>query len=153
MTSITHASAESVDARGRVKTLTTMGVFAAMFALGLGFSLRLLNPWDESWFVQVVLLAFGVYTAYRSGDAEAAGKVVAIFLLAPQLMGPIQALSVYLIMAGSAATTLPRLLRNAELRREARRSRRTRRPCGRHEPTPARTEAAGPTRRGTGCRS
>ena len=54
MTSITHASAESVDARGRVKTLTTMGVFAAMFALGLGFSLRLLNPWDESWFVQVV---------------------------------------------------------------------------------------------------
>jgi ATP-binding cassette, subfamily B, bacterial len=55
-----------------------------------------------SWFVQVVLLAFGVYTAYRSGDSEAAGKVVAIFLLAPQLMGPIQALSVYLIMAGSA---------------------------------------------------
>ena len=55
-----------------------------------------------SWLVQVVLLAFGVYTAYRSGDAEAAGKVVAIFLLAPQLMGPIQALSVYLIMAGSA---------------------------------------------------
>ncbi|HEX8898263.1 MAG TPA: ABC transporter ATP-binding protein, partial [Chthoniobacterales bacterium] len=55
-----------------------------------------------SWVVQVVLLAFGVYTAYRSGDAEAAGKVVAIFLLAPQLMGPIQALSVYLIMAGSA---------------------------------------------------
>src|SRR5436190_10085549 len=55
-----------------------------------------------SWFVQVVLLAFGVYTAYRSGDAEAAGKVVAIFRLAPQLMGPIQALSVYLIMAGSA---------------------------------------------------
>jgi ABC-type multidrug transport system fused ATPase/permease subunit len=55
-----------------------------------------------SWLVQVVLLAFGVYTAYRSGDVEAAGKVVAIFLLAPQLMGPIQALSVYLIMAGSA---------------------------------------------------
>src|SRR2546421_5591587 len=55
-----------------------------------------------SWLVQVVMLAFAVFAAYRSGDAEAAGKVVAIFLLAPQLMGPIQALSVYLIMAGSA---------------------------------------------------
>jgi hypothetical protein len=37
-----------------VKALTTAGVFAFMFALGLGFSVRLLNPWDESWFVQVL---------------------------------------------------------------------------------------------------
>ncbi|HEY2139072.1 MAG TPA: ABC transporter ATP-binding protein, partial [Chthoniobacterales bacterium] len=55
-----------------------------------------------SWLVQVVMLAFAVYAAYRSGNASAAGNVVAIFLLTPQLMGPIQALSVYIIMAGSA---------------------------------------------------
>ena len=29
-------------------------MFATTFALGLGFSLRLLNPADESWFVQVI---------------------------------------------------------------------------------------------------
>lgn len=54
------------------------------------------------WFVQVVMLAFGIYAAYRSGNPASAGNVVAIFLLTPQLMGPIQALSVYIIMAGSA---------------------------------------------------
>jgi ATP-binding cassette, subfamily B, bacterial len=55
-----------------------------------------------SWLVQVVMLAFAVFAAYRSGNPAAAGNVVAIFLLTPQLMGPIQALSVYIIMAGSA---------------------------------------------------
>jgi ABC-type multidrug transport system fused ATPase/permease subunit len=54
------------------------------------------------WLVQVVMLAFGIYAAYRSGNPASAGNVVAIFLLTPQLMGPIQALSVYIIMAGSA---------------------------------------------------
>lgn len=54
MTSITQATPERVDAGARVRTLTSAGVFMAMFALGLGFSLRLLNPWDESWFVQVI---------------------------------------------------------------------------------------------------
>lgn len=54
------------------------------------------------WLVQVVMLAFGIYAAYKSGNPAAAGNVVAIFLLTPQLMGPIQALSVYIIMAGSA---------------------------------------------------
>jgi ABC-type multidrug transport system fused ATPase/permease subunit len=54
------------------------------------------------WFVQVVMLAFGIFAAYKSGNPAAAGNVVAIFLLTPQLMGPIQALSVYIIMAGSA---------------------------------------------------
>src|SRR2546430_5405660 len=55
-----------------------------------------------SWLVQVVMLAFAVFAAYRSGNPAAAGNVVAIFLLTPQLMGPIQALSVYIFMAGSA---------------------------------------------------
>jgi ATP-binding cassette subfamily B protein len=54
------------------------------------------------WFVQVVMLSFGIWAAYKSGNPSSAGNVVAIFLLTPQLMGPIQALSVYIIMAGSA---------------------------------------------------
>ena len=54
------------------------------------------------WLVQVVMLAFGIFAAYKSGNPASAGNVVAIFLLTPQLMGPIQALSVYIIMAGSA---------------------------------------------------
>jgi ABC-type multidrug transport system fused ATPase/permease subunit len=55
-----------------------------------------------SWFIQVVLLAFGVFVAIRSGSAESAGNVVAIFLLAPALMSPIGSLSAYIVMAGSA---------------------------------------------------
>jgi ATP-binding cassette, subfamily B, bacterial len=55
-----------------------------------------------SWVVEVVMLSFAVYSAYKSGDAEAAGKVVAIFLLTPQLMTPIQGLSAYILMAGNA---------------------------------------------------
>src|SRR3954468_24485691 len=55
-----------------------------------------------SWIVEVVMLVFAVYFAYQSGDAEAGGKVVAIFLLTPQLMTPIQGLSAYILMAGNA---------------------------------------------------
>jgi ATP-binding cassette subfamily B protein len=55
-----------------------------------------------SWIVEVVMLSFAVYSAYKSGDADAAGKVVAIFLLTPQLMTPIQGLSAYILMAGNA---------------------------------------------------
>ncbi|HEX4666761.1 MAG TPA: ABC transporter transmembrane domain-containing protein, partial [Chthoniobacterales bacterium] len=55
-----------------------------------------------SWIVEVVMLAFGVYFAYSSGDSAAAGKVVAIFLLTPSLMTPIQGLSAYILMAGNA---------------------------------------------------
>jgi ABC-type multidrug transport system fused ATPase/permease subunit len=55
-----------------------------------------------SWFIQVVMLAFGVFLAIRSGNAESAGNVVAIFLLTPLLMSPIGSLSAYIVMAGSA---------------------------------------------------
>jgi len=64
-------------------------------------SLNLVNGLP-SWFIQVVMLAFGVYLALRSGDAESAGNVVAIFLLTPALMSPIGSLSAYIVMAGSA---------------------------------------------------
>ena len=75
--------------RSRVKNTVTME------SMGLISSL-------PGWLVQVVMLAFGIFAAYKSGNPAAAGNVVAIFLLTPQLMGPIQALSVYIIMAGSA---------------------------------------------------
>jgi ABC-type multidrug transport system fused ATPase/permease subunit len=64
-------------------------------------SLNLVNGLP-SWFIQVVMLAFGVFIAFRSTDPGAAGNVVAIFLLTPQLMAPIGALSAYIVMAGSA---------------------------------------------------
>jgi len=73
------------------------------------------------WFVQVVMLAFGIYAAYKSGNAASAGNVVAIFLLTPQLMGPIQALSVYIIMAGSAwprIETVNEMMESRALREE-----------------------------------
>jgi len=73
------------------------------------------------WLVQVVMLAFGIYAAYKSGNAASAGNVVAIFLLTPQLMGPIQALSVYIIMAGSAwprIETVNEMMESRALREE-----------------------------------
>ena len=73
----------------RVKNTVTMEMMGLISSL-------------PGWLVQVVMLAFGIYAAYKSGNAASAGNVVAIFLLTPQLMGPIQALSVYIIMAGSA---------------------------------------------------
>lgn len=75
--------------RARVKnavTLEYMGLFSGL----------------PSWIVEVVMLSFAVYFAYKSGNPEAAGKVVAIFLLTPQLMTPIQGLSAYILMAGNA---------------------------------------------------
>jgi ATP-binding cassette subfamily B protein len=81
---------ELVDlSRARVKnavTLEYMGLFSGL----------------PSWIVEVVMLSFAVYFAYKSGNPEAAGKVVAIFLLTPQLMTPIQGLSAYILMAGNA---------------------------------------------------
>ena len=64
-------------------------------------SLNLVNGLP-SWFIQVVMLAFGVFLAIRSGNAESAGNVVAIFLLTPALMSPIGSLSAYIVMAGGA---------------------------------------------------
>lgn len=55
-----------------------------------------------AWIVEVAMLTFAVYFAYASRDPAAAGKVVAIFLLTPQLMTPIQGLSAYILMAGNA---------------------------------------------------
>jgi hypothetical protein len=54
VTSMTEARLRRVKDVARVRGLTPAAVFATTFVLGLGFSLRLLNPADESWFVQVI---------------------------------------------------------------------------------------------------
>ncbi len=75
-----------------------------------------------SWFIQVVMLAFGVFVAIRSGNAESAGNVVAIFLLTPLLMSPIGSLSAYIVMAGSAwprIETVTKMLESRASREES----------------------------------
>ena len=75
--------------RAKVKnamTLEYMGLFSGL----------------PAWIVEVAMLTFAVIFAYGSKDPEAGGKVVAIFLLTPQLMTPIQGLSAYILMAGNA---------------------------------------------------
>jgi ABC-type multidrug transport system fused ATPase/permease subunit len=75
-----------------------------------------------SWFIQVVMLAFGVFVAIRSGNAESAGNVVAIFLLTPLLMSPIGSLSAYIVMAGSAwprIETVSKMLESRASREES----------------------------------
>jgi ATP-binding cassette subfamily B protein len=74
-----------------------------------------------SWFIQVVMLGFGVFIAIKSGNPKSAGNVVSIFMLTPQLMAPIGALSAYLVMAGSAwprIETVNEMLESRALREE-----------------------------------
>ncbi|MEY2563744.1 MAG: ATP-binding cassette, subfamily bacterial [Verrucomicrobiota bacterium] len=84
-----HESQLNALLRARLKTTLTME------------SLNLVNGLP-SWFIQVVMVGFGVFLASRSSDPGAAGHVVAIILLTPQLMAPIGALSAYIVMAGGA---------------------------------------------------
>jgi len=75
-----------------------------------------------SWFIQVVMLAFGVLIAIRSGSAESAGNVVAIAGLTPLLMSPIGSLSAYIVMAGSAwprIETVTKMLESRASREES----------------------------------
>jgi ATP-binding cassette, subfamily B, bacterial len=90
-------------AGARVKnaiTLEYMGLFSGL----------------PAWIVEVVMLSFAVYFGYKSGNPEAAGKVVAIFLLTPQLMTPIQGLSAYILMAGNAWPSIETVNRMMESR-------------------------------------
>jgi ABC-type multidrug transport system fused ATPase/permease subunit len=80
-----------LEALLRARLKTTLTIESLNLVMGL-----------PSWFIQVVMLAFGVFLALRSGNAESAGNVVAIFLLTPALMSPIGSLSAYIVMAGSA---------------------------------------------------
>ena len=54
------------------------------------------------WIVPAALLGMAVVAASSSADPSNVGNVVAIFMLAPQLMSPIQNLSGYLVMTGTA---------------------------------------------------
>ncbi len=54
------------------------------------------------WLAPAVLLGMAVAMAVNSPDSVEVGNVVAIFLLAPQLMRPVESLSGILLMAGSS---------------------------------------------------
>ena len=64
-------------------------------------SVNLLNSLP-SLVVQVVLLGFAVWLVLKGNGTARPGDVVAVVLLAPMLMSPIQALSGYIIMASSS---------------------------------------------------
>ena len=55
MTTVGQLSATRARARATVDVVSVPAVFAAMALVGLALSMRLLNTWDESWFVEVVL--------------------------------------------------------------------------------------------------
>jgi ABC-type multidrug transport system fused ATPase/permease subunit len=103
-----HESQLKALLRARLKTTLTME------------SLNLVNGLP-SWFIQVVMVGFGVFLASRSTDPGAAGHVVAIILLTPQLMAPIGALSAYIVMAGNAwprIETVTKMLESRATREE-----------------------------------
>jgi hypothetical protein len=104
VTSITQAPAQSADARGRVKAFTTAGVFAGMFALGLGFSVRLLNPWDESWYVQVLARMRAGDVLYRD-ISYGAGPLPAYASEAVTYLTGVDVLAVKLVVVLAFAAT------------------------------------------------
>src|SRR5205807_1231785 len=91
-----------------------------------------------SWVIQVVLVGFGVFMAFRSGNAGAAGNVVSILLLAPQLMQPIGGISAYIVMAGMA---WPRIKTVTDMMESCARRGRL---CGRQSLRPHRDDVAIP---------
>jgi ATP-binding cassette subfamily B protein len=61
--------------------------------------------------VQIVLLGFAVWLVLKPGGTARPGDVVAVLLLAPMLMAPIQALSGYLVMASSSWPSIDTVIR------------------------------------------
>jgi hypothetical protein len=88
----------------RVKALTATGVFGVMYALGLGFSLRLLNPMDESWFVQVVERMRAGDVLYRD-IAYGAGPLPAYLSAAMTYVAGIDVLAVKMVVVLAFAGT------------------------------------------------
>ncbi len=84
-----HASVLRRYARSRIRQSIVMEVVNILNSLPV-------------WFVPAALLGMAVAIASSSPDPANVGNVVAIFMLAPQLMAPIQNLSGYLVMTGTA---------------------------------------------------
>lgn len=69
-----------------------------------GVTLELVNLLNRLpvWLIPSILLGFAVLLSIRASDAGDVGNLVAIFMLAPQLIAPVQSISGYLVMVGSA---------------------------------------------------
>ncbi len=73
------------------------------------------------WLIPASLLGLAVLVTIRASGTSDVGNLVAIFMLAPQLIAPIQSLSGYLVMVGSAWPGVYQvldLMENAPPRRE-----------------------------------
>jgi hypothetical protein len=62
---VTTIASATANVRARTQAVTATALFVALFTLGLGFSMRVLNPWDESWFLEVVRRVRGGDVLYR----------------------------------------------------------------------------------------
>jgi hypothetical protein len=103
VTSISHAPAAIVGARRGVRALTAAAVFTAMSVLGLGFSIRLLNPW-ESWFLQVVARMRAGDVLYRD-ISYGAGPLPAYLTEATTYVISVDVLAVKLVVVLAFAAT------------------------------------------------
>src|SRR5207249_6171613 len=66
--------------------------------------------------IQIALLGFAVWLVLKPGGNARPGDVVAVLLLAPMLMSPIQALSGYLVMASSSWPNIEQVINILESR-------------------------------------
>jgi ATP-binding cassette, subfamily B, bacterial len=68
--------------------------------------------------IEIALLGFAVWLVLKPGGNARPGDVVAVLLLAPMLMSPIQALSGYLVMASSSWPNIEQVINILESRSE-----------------------------------
>jgi len=68
--------------------------------------------------IEIALLGFAVWLVLKPGSNARPGDVVAVVLLAPMLMSPIQALSSYLVMASSSWPNIETVINILESRSE-----------------------------------
>ena len=68
--------------------------------------------------IQIALLGFAVWLVLKPGGNARPGDVVAVLLLAPMLMSPIQTLSSYLVMASTSWPNTEKIINILESRRK-----------------------------------
>ncbi|HWJ33342.1 MAG TPA: hypothetical protein VNR59_13490 [Gaiellaceae bacterium] len=98
MTSVTH---EAAPARVRALAWTPAYVFAATFALGLAFSVKLLDPW-EGWFLQVVSRVRAGEVLYRD-VAYGAGPLPAYLAEGTTYLTSVDIIAVKLVVVAAFA--------------------------------------------------
>lgn len=97
-------AARLVQARRVARLSALPSVFAAMFALGLAFSTRLFNTWDETWFLQVVARMRDGDVLYRD-IAYGAGPLPAYLTAAATFVASVDILAVKLMVVAAFAAS------------------------------------------------